>query len=69
MGPAGMPAELVQRIHGDLTRVLRMPDVQENLAAQGALVVAQGPDGFAKFVADEVRKWGAVARRANIRIE
>ena len=69
MGPAGMPADLVQRIHTDLTRVLRMPDVQENLAAQGALVVAQGPDGFAKFVGDEVRKWAAVAKRANIKIE
>jgi hypothetical protein len=46
-----------------------MPDVQQNLAAQGAQVAVQGPDGFSKFLADEVRKWAAVAKRANIRIE
>lgn len=69
MGPAGMPADLTQRIHADLSRVLQMPDVQQNLAAQGAQVAVQGPDGFSKFLAEEVRKWGAVAKRANIRIE
>jgi hypothetical protein len=32
-------------------------------------VVAQGPAEFAAFLNEEVRKWGAVARKAQIRIE
>ncbi|HYF16508.1 MAG TPA: tripartite tricarboxylate transporter substrate binding protein [Ramlibacter sp.] len=69
MGPAGMPPDLVQRIHADLSRVLRMPDVQEKLAAQGAQIDVRGPEAFARFVADEIRKWDGVAKKANIRIE
>ena len=69
MGPAGMPPDLVQRIHADLSRVLRMPDVQEKLAAQGAQIDVRGPEAFARFVADEIRKWDGVAKKANIRID
>ena len=69
MGPAGVPPEVVNRIHADLSRVLRLPDVQENLAAQGAQIAVQGPQDFAKFLGEEIRKWGAVARRANIRVD
>jgi tripartite-type tricarboxylate transporter receptor subunit TctC len=57
------------RINSDLVKVLNMPDVQEKLAAQGAQVVAQGPAEFATFLNEEVRKWGAVARKAQIKIE
>ena len=69
MGPGNMQADVVARINNDLVKVLNMPDVQEKLAAQGAQVVAQGPAEFAAFLNEEVRKWGAVARKAQIRIE
>jgi len=69
MGPGNMPADLTARINADMIKVLRMPDVQEKLVAQGAMVVAQGPDEFSKFLAEEIRKWNAVAKRANIRVD
>jgi len=69
MGPGQMPAPLAARIHADLQRVLRMPDVQQNLTAQGAEIVAQGPEEFRRFLEEEIRKWDGVARRAGIRIE
>lgn len=69
MGPGGMPASLAARIHAYLARALTSPDVQEKLAAQGATVVAAGPSEFAQFLADEIRKWDHVAKKANIRVE
>jgi len=69
MGPGGMPAPLAARIHGDLARALTAPDVQEKLAAQGATVVATGPAEFTQFLAEEIRKWDRVAKKANIRVE
>ena len=69
MGPGGMPAPLAARIHTDLARALRSPDVQDKLAAQGATVVASGPAEFAQFLSEEIRKWDRVAKKANIRVE
>ena len=69
MGPGNMPADLTSRINVDMTKVLRMPDVTDKLAAQGAVVVAKGPAEFSKFLGDEIRKWNGVAKRANIRVD
>ena len=69
MGPAGLPAAMVARMHADTARALRAPDVQEKLATLGASVVAQGPAEFAEFLKAEIRKWDGVARRAGIRLD
>jgi tripartite-type tricarboxylate transporter receptor subunit TctC len=69
MGPGGMSAALAARIHTDLARALASPDVAEKLAAQGATVVGEGPSDFARFLAEEIRKWDRVAKKANIRVE
>jgi len=69
MAPGGTPAGVVGRLHGDIVRVLRMPDIAEKLAGLGATVLAQGPAEFATFLQAEIRKWDSVAKRANIRLE
>lgn len=69
MGPGAMPAVLVNKIHADVVKVLNMPDVQKQLAGLGAIIVVQGPQEFATFLAEEIRKWDGVAKKANIRIE
>ena len=69
MGPGGMSAALAARIHADLARALASPEVAEKLAAQGATIVGEGPSEFARFLAEEIRKWDRVAKKANIRVE
>lgn len=69
MGPANLPPAIVAKVHGELVRVLALPDVQEKMAGLGATVVARGPAEFSAFLKDELRKWDEVARRAKIRLE
>lgn len=69
MGPGGMAAPVVNKIHTDTARALRLPDIQEKLGGLGATVLAQGPADFAAFLQAEIRKWDGVAKRANIRLE
>lgn len=69
MGPGGMAAAVVNKIHTDTARALRLPDIQEKLGGLGATVLAQGPADFAAFLQAEIRKWDGVAKRANIRLE
>ena len=69
MAPAGTPAAIVSRLHAELVRILKLPDIQEKMAGLGATVSAAGPAEFSAFLQAEIRKWDAVAKRANIRLE
>lgn len=69
MAPAGTPPAVVNKLHAEFVRILRLPDMQEKLAALGATVSAAGPAEFATFLQAEIRKWDGVAKRANIRLE
>ena len=69
MAPAGTPPAIVNKLHAEFVRILKLPDMQEKLAALGATVSAAGPAEFSAFLQAEIRKWDGVARRANIRLE
>ncbi|MCA3420251.1 MAG: hypothetical protein INF88_15260 [Roseomonas sp.] len=43
------------------------PEVLARLADEGALPTPMSPDAFRGFVATELDRWGAVARRNNLR--
>ena len=68
-GPAGMPADTVNKIHADVMRVLALPDVRERITAEGGepgnLTVAQ----FATFIRTESAQWAKVIRAAGIKGE
>lgn len=46
LGPARMPREIITRLHGEIARVLKRPEVIERLAAAGADVVSSTPEEF-----------------------
>jgi tripartite-type tricarboxylate transporter receptor subunit TctC len=60
---------LVQRIHADVVRVVRLPDVQSHFAAEGGEVVANTPEEFGAFIAREIAKWAKVARASGAKVD
>jgi tripartite-type tricarboxylate transporter receptor subunit TctC len=69
LAPAGTPREIVARLHAEIARALRAPDVRERLAADGAEPVGSSPEEFAAFIRSEIDKWARVASAAGIRAE
>ncbi|MSQ51797.1 MAG: tripartite tricarboxylate transporter substrate binding protein [Betaproteobacteria bacterium] len=67
--PAGTPREVVGKIQGEMARALRLAEVREHLARDGAEPVGSTPEEFANRVRTELDKWGRVARAANIQPE
>ncbi|MFC0385180.1 Bug family tripartite tricarboxylate transporter substrate binding protein [Muricoccus vinaceus] len=67
--PAGTPGTIVRRLNEEVLRVLNDPAVVRRYEELGLTFTPFDPAGFAAFVEDEVRKWGEVARRANIRAD
>jgi tripartite-type tricarboxylate transporter receptor subunit TctC len=67
--PAATSRELIQKLHGDVSKALAQPDVRDKLQAMGADVIGSNPEQFAAFMRAETAKWAKVVRQANIRAE
>ncbi len=64
--PANTPREAVSRMHAEVAKALRLPDVGQRLAADGAEPGGMPPDAFAAFIRTELDKWAKVVRTAKI---
>jgi tripartite-type tricarboxylate transporter receptor subunit TctC len=61
-GPAGLPAEIVERLNAEVIRALELPDVRERLKPEGIAPNRLNAREFSGFVADEVRRWGPLVK-------
>ncbi len=57
VGPAGMSAEVTAKLHAEITKALRQPDVAEKLATLGSEPGGMTPLEFGRFILDEAAKW------------
>lgn len=67
--PAGTPRDVIGKVQLEMARALKLPDVREHLARDGAEPVGSTPEEFALRVRSELEKWGKVSRAANIQPE
>jgi tripartite-type tricarboxylate transporter receptor subunit TctC len=66
LGPAGMPAETVQRYNTLVNEILRSPEVAEKMAKQSIVTVGGTVDEIRTFMADDVAKWLKTLKDAGI---
>ena len=66
-GPAGMPADIVRKLHSDVERALRIPEIANNLIAQGWDITVSPPEQFSVVLQSELGRWSAVVKRAGIK--
>ncbi len=66
MGPAGIPAALLETISAEIAAVLKEPSNAATLEAGGYTVVANGPAAYGAFQRAEIARWRRVAQAANI---
>jgi tripartite-type tricarboxylate transporter receptor subunit TctC len=69
LAPAGTPRTIIDRLHREITAMLRLPDVKQHLAGEGAQVVANTPEQFAAYLRSETDKWAKVVKAAGIKPE
>lgn len=66
--PAGTPRDLIARLYGDVSRVLKQNDVRDRIQSMGADVIGSTPEQFAAFMKAETAKWAQVVKQADIRL-
>ena len=67
--PAGTPAEIVNRLHAEVVKVMEAPEVQKRLESEGARFTRKTPEEFGQFVRAETIKWARVLKEAGIQPE
>jgi tripartite-type tricarboxylate transporter receptor subunit TctC len=67
--PARTPAQVVQRLHTEVSRAVALPEVRERLNGLGIDPAAMPGEQFAKIIAADIARWTAVARSANIKAD
>ena len=67
--PANTPPAVLARLHAEITRIIRTPEVQDRLTSQGAEVVTMTPTEFSTFFERERKLWAAVVAQGGIKAE
>jgi tripartite-type tricarboxylate transporter receptor subunit TctC len=67
--PAKTEAAIVERLHQAVAAALQEPDVRSKLAETGLRLVGNTPAEFATFLAQEIEKFSAIVKAANIKAE
>jgi tripartite-type tricarboxylate transporter receptor subunit TctC len=69
LAPKGTPPAVIKRLNAAINQALKQPEVRQRFAASSVEVIGGTPKEFGAYVAAELKRWGGVARAANIRIE
>jgi len=69
MVPAGTPKSIVTRLHSEIVKIAKMPDVSKRVLDLGFDIIANSPEQFSAQVRTEVEKWGKVVKGAGIKVE
>jgi tripartite-type tricarboxylate transporter receptor subunit TctC len=69
LAPAGIPKEILARLHKEIVAILRLPEVQERLASEIATIATSTPEQFSAYLKSEIAKWTRAVQAAGIQPE
>ena len=69
MGPAGMPAAMVQQLNAATNEVLRSPELLARMQELGAEVGGGSPDDYAQFIQAEIQRYADIVKKSGARME
>jgi tripartite-type tricarboxylate transporter receptor subunit TctC len=66
---AGTPKPVIDRLHAELARIVKLPDVQARLASLGGEIGALSTEQFAAFARADYERAGKLIRDAKVKID
>ncbi|HSV84277.1 MAG TPA: tripartite tricarboxylate transporter substrate binding protein [Ramlibacter sp.] len=69
VGPAGMPAPVVDRLNKEINAILATPEARAKLAQYGATTMGGSPQQLARLMATDSAKWKQVIEYARITLD
>ena len=69
VGPAKMPASLVERVNRELNATLVKPEVRERLGRAAFESATSSPDELRVFIKDQQELWGRTVRELGLQVD
>jgi tripartite-type tricarboxylate transporter receptor subunit TctC len=69
MAPAGTPREVIERINAETNTILKTPEMRKRMVDFGAEIGGGTPEDFARFIADETKRYEEVVRASGAKLE
>lgn len=67
--PAGVPAEVVQKLNAEVTRITQTPEVQKQIAELGSEPMSASVDAMNTMIRQEKRIWGDLVKAKKITVD
>jgi tripartite-type tricarboxylate transporter receptor subunit TctC len=67
--PRETPPVIVKKLEREIMRIARLPEVSSRLKPLGILSVGNSSEEFGRILAADIKRWAAVAKAGNIKIE
>ena len=70
--PFGNRKPIVQKMHQAIEKMISNPDMQKKMQEMGLEIMPQEqrtPEYFAKFLKEDIERWGKVIKAANISMD
>lgn len=67
--PAGTPKPIVERLHKEITEIVRLPETQKVFEVQGAEDSEMNIAEFGRFIATEIAAWGKIIKDAKVTVK
>ncbi len=62
MAPRGTPAAVVERLNGELAKIVANPEVVRGWKAQGATPMTMNPAEFTRYMNQDIEKWARIVK-------
>lgn len=69
LAPAGTPDAIVNRLNAAINKAVADPAFRERMQTEGAETMAESPEYFRKFLADDIARWRQVVTAGNVKAE
>jgi tripartite-type tricarboxylate transporter receptor subunit TctC len=69
VAPAGTSVARVTQLNAEINRALALPDVQQQLATEGAQPMPDTPQAFGALIAREIPRWAEVVKAGNVKAD
>jgi tripartite-type tricarboxylate transporter receptor subunit TctC len=69
LAPAGTPRPIIERLNNELRALVETDEVKTRIVSEGGDAMTSTPEEYAADIDHEKRKWSALIRKLNLKME
>ncbi|HEV7804015.1 MAG TPA: tripartite tricarboxylate transporter substrate binding protein [Burkholderiales bacterium] len=69
LAPAGTPKPIIDRLHGEIVKIVKSPEFAQVLTSEGATAVGNTPAEFDAIIRADLVKWAKIIKENGIRAQ